>query len=64
MNGIFQTVEVGRRSQKVLLEYQERQQARGLIPFFFFLYAEAGDCLGSLSVTGSLPVTKMAEVYP
>lgn len=62
MNGIFLTVEVGRRSQKVLLEYQERQQAHGLIPFFV-LYAEAGDCLGSLSVTSSLPVTKMAEVY-
>lgn len=31
----FLTVEVGRRSQKVSLEYQERQQAHGLIPFFF-----------------------------
>lgn len=33
----FLTVEVGRRSQKVSLEYQERQQAHGLIPFFFFV---------------------------
>lgn len=63
MNGIFPDCG-GRTKISEGLVGVSREAAGPRTDTIFFLYAEAGDCLGSLSVTSSLPVTRMAEVYP